>query len=223
MKDAVLAPSILAADFAKLGEQVARVAVHADRIHADVMDGHFVPNLSMGPAVVSSLKRVTDLPIEVHLMVTEPERFIQPFAKAGAARLIFHVEVVADVPALCAKIRDLGVQAGLALNPETSWARAREYLQEVDLVTIMTVHPGFGGQAFLTEILPKVSQASQSVTEGRFDVDIEVDGGIDLDTAPIARSAGADVFVAGSAVFGAEDPARAAKALLDRLHGSPVT
>lgn len=213
MRAIEIAPSILSADFARLGEEVELVTPHAGRIHIDVMDGHFVPNLTMGPAVVSSLRKATALPLEVHLMVEEPRSFVEAFAAAGADTLIFHIEVVEDASALLKEIKDLGMKAGLALNPKSRWEIVSPELVGTDLVTIMTVNPGFGGQAFLSEVLPKVEQARREVTENDLDVDIEVDGGIDRSTIEKAKLAGANVFVAGNAIYGSADPKEAARRL----------
>jgi ribulose-phosphate 3-epimerase len=222
MKPPELAPSILSADFSRLGEEVATVERYAGRIHIDVMDGHFVPNLSMGPQVVRSLRPLTDLPLEVHLMVEEPRRFVQPFLEAGADRLIFHREVVEDVSELAGEIRTSGGSAGLALNPETPLETALEVLGGLDLLNVMTVNPGFGGQSFLPEMLDKVTAAQDSVNEGGLEVDIEVDGGVDPETGARARSAGANVFVAGNAIFGVGDPAASARRILQAIGAEEV-
>lgn len=206
-----LAPSILSADFSRLGEEIRRVEPYAGRIHVDVMDGHFVPNLTMGPDVVRSIRPITPLPIEVHLMVEDPAMFVEPFTRAGADRLIFHVEIADDPRAVAEKVRSAGPSAGIAVKPPTPWAEAKPWLELVDLVIVMTVEPGFGGQAFLGEMLPKVSEARGSVMKAGIAVDIEVDGGIDAQTARRAMEAGANVFVAGNAIFSANDPATAAR------------
>lgn len=215
MTNVEIAPSILAANFARLWEEIAQVEPYSKRLHVDVMDGHFVPNLSMGPAVVEAIRPLTSLPIEVHLMVTEPLKFAAAFKAAGADRLIFHAEVVEDPVEAADQIRALEVSPGIAVNPETDLHAAEALLGAVDLVLVMTVNPGFGGQEFLESSLPKVSRLRNAVTVGGFDVDIEVDGGVDPRTAPRAKEAGANVFVAGSAIFGAEDPALAAKELAE--------
>lgn len=217
MRPVELAPSILSADLSRLAEEIGSVEPYAGRIHVDVMDGHFVPNLTMGPVVVASIRPVTSLPIEVHLMVEDPGLFVDPFAEAGADRLIFHIEVARDPAGLARRIRQKGPVAGIALNPETPWRRVAGCLAEFDLVTVMTVNPGFGGQGFLEEVLPKVAEARETASERGLSVDIEVDGGIDSATAVRARKAGANVFVAGHAVFRSGDPALAARAIYEAI------
>ncbi len=206
-----LAPSILAADFARLGEQVREAeAAGADRIHVDVMDGHFVPNLSMGPVVVQALRPVTRLPLEVHLMIEEPDRFLDDFAKAGADSLLVHVENAANLHRTVQHIKHLGKKAGVVLNPATSAVMLAEILPDVDLVLAMTVNPGFGGQQFIPGTLGKIGRIRQMIDEVRPGADLEVDGGIEPETAPLAVGAGARVLVAGSAVFRAKDGVAAA-------------
>ena len=200
-----LAPSILAADFAKLGEQVREAeAGGADRIHVDVMDGHFVPNISMGPVVVEALRRVTKLPLEVHLMISEPDRYLEAFAKAGADTLQFHVEVVTDLRSTIACIRQLGKKVGVVLKPATSPITLTDILAEVDVVLVMTVEPGFGGQAFMPTMLEKVRQVRQMIDRVRPEIELEVDGGIDIHSTPQVVAAGARVLVAGSSIFHAK-------------------
>jgi ribulose-phosphate 3-epimerase len=201
-----LAPSILAADFARLGEQVlATQQAGADRIHVDVMDGHFVPNLSMGPAIVQALRPVTTLPLEVHLMVREPLKFLEPFARAGADTLQVHVELGLDLLAAVRQIHALGKKAGVVINPPTPVNLSDEVVAAVDIVLIMTVNPGFGGQAFLPECLEKIRQVRQIVQRVKPTVEIEVDGGIDALTGAQCVQAGADVLVAGSSIFRAPE------------------
>jgi ribulose-phosphate 3-epimerase len=204
-----LAPSILSADFAALGEAVDAVAAQADLLHVDVMDGHFVPNLTIGPPVVASLRRHTDLYFDCHLMITNPENYLEQFQQAGANGCSVHVELGRTGP-LIEQMRSLGLDVGLAVSPDTPFEVFAEWLGSIDLLLLMTVHPGFGGQAFISDVLPKVRRARQEIERRGLAVPIEVDGGIDLATAPLAASAGASVFVAGSAIFGEPDPAAAA-------------
>ena len=206
-----IAPSILAADFARLGEQVRETELGgADRVHVDVMDGHFVPNLSMGPVVVKALRPVTKLPLEVHLMVNDPARFADAFLKAGADTLIVHHEVLPDAGPLILGVRQRGKRVGVAINPGTPVEVLERYLPEIDLALCMTVHPGFGGQSFIADVMPKVRKARDEVDRRGLTTALQVDGGIKEDTAPVAAEAGADVFVAGNAVFRDPDPAAAA-------------
>ena len=206
MSAIALAPSILSADFARLGEQVAEVeAAGADRIHVDVMDGHFVPNITIGPVVVRSLRRVTRLPLEAHLMIAEPDRYLEAFAEAGADGLTVHVEGAIHLHRTLESIVKLGRRVGLALNPATQAAVLEEVLSELDLVLVMTVDPGFGGQDFIASTVPKIRRIRELIDRVRPACELEVDGGIHPATAPLVVEAGARVLVAGSAVF--EDPA----------------
>ena len=198
-----IAPSILAADFSRLGEQVQETErAGAQRIHVDVMDGHFVPNLSMGPAVVKGLRPRTRLPLEVHLMVEEPARFADSFLKEGADSLLVHIEVLPDPRPLLEQIRGRGKKAGLVVNPETPVESIEPYLKEIDLALCMTVHPGFGGQEFLPESPGRIRQLRAMIDRINPACELEVDGGVDLQTAPRAMEAGAGVLVIGTAVFG---------------------
>ena len=206
MSAIALAPSILSADFARLGEQVAEVeAAGADRIHVDVMDGHFVPNITIGPLVIRALRRVTRLPLEAHLMITEPDRYLEAFAEAGADGLTVHVEGAIHLHRTLESIVKLGRRVGLALNPATQAAVLEEVLPELDLVLVMTVDPGFGGQDFIASTVPKIRRIRELIDRVRPACELEVDGGIHPATAPLVVEAGARVLVAGSAVF--EDPA----------------
>ena len=200
-----LAPSILSADFAHLADAVeAAERAGADWIHVDVMDGHFVPNLTFGPKMVADLKKATRLPLDVHLMIERPERWIDQYARAGAAYLTVHVEATADPPATLAAIRALGVRPGLTLNPETPVEAVIRHLGSVELALVMSVHPGFGGQAFIEGSLDKVRALRRALDERRIAAELEVDGGIKPSNAKAVADAGATVIVAGSAVY--EDP-----------------
>ena len=215
----MIAPSILAADFAHLADEADAVS-SADWLHVDVMDAHFVPNLTIGLPVVRSLYRSTDLPLDCHLMITDPDRWAPDYAEAGAANVTFHVEAAADAVQTARAIRRAGALAGLAVKPGTPLEPYLELLREFDTLLVMTVEPGFGGQKFMAEVLPKVRLARANVAAGHLRLFIEVDGGIDLDTIEAAAEAGADVFVAGSSVYGADDPHRAVEALRARARGS---
>jgi ribulose-phosphate 3-epimerase len=198
-----LAPSILAADFARLGEQVAEAEqAGADRIHVDVMDGHFVPNLSMGAPIVASLRRVTHLPLEIHLMISDPDLFLDEFVEAGSDSFLVHWEGNANLHRTIQRIKALGKRAGVVINPATPAAVLEEILHDVEQVLIMTVDPGFGHQHFLPTTLPKIRHVRQMIEQIKPGCDVEVDGGIDAETAPLAVAAGANVLVAGTAIFG---------------------
>ena len=206
-----LAPSILAADFARLGEQVAEAErAGADRIHIDVMDGHFVPNLSMGVPVVQSLRRVTRLPLEIHLMILDSDFFLDEFTKAGSDSFLVHWEGNNNLHRTVQHIRALGKGAGIAINPATPASVLEEILGDVDQVLVMTVNPGFGSQQFIHTTLPKIRRVRQMIDQNKPGCDLEVDGGIDATTAPLAVAAGANVLVAGSAIFGASGGVAAA-------------
>ncbi|CAN5617219.1 ribulose-phosphate 3-epimerase [soil metagenome] len=216
----MIAPSILAADFSKLGTEVlAAQAGGANRIHIDVMDGHFVPNLSMGSVVCKGLRPVTTLPLEVHLMVTDPAKFIPGFIKDGADSFIFHLEVEPDPAALIKHLRSLGKGVGLAFNPDCDLAKVEPWLSQIDLALCMTVFPGFGGQAFIMDSVPRLQQLRAWINAINPKCELEVDGGIDLNTIKLAADSGANVFVAGTAIFGAKVGATAATRELQKVLG----
>lgn len=203
-----IAPSILSADFARLRDEIQRVEQDADWLHVDVMDGHFVPNLTIGPPVVRSIKKYTKLPLDVHLMMTNPDDFISLFAESGANSLTVHVETCPHLHRTLQEIKKRGMSAGISLNPATSLALLDETLAEVDMILIMTVNPGFGGQAFIPSSLSKIRRLREQLTARALSrVEIEVDGGISAANIRQVADAGATVFVAGSAVFDAPDPA----------------
>jgi ribulose-phosphate 3-epimerase len=208
----MIAPSILSADFARLGDE-AEAVDNADWLHVDVMDAHFVPNLTIGLPVVKSLRKATALPLDCHLMIDDPDRWAPGYAEAGAANVTFHVEAATDAVQTARAIRTAGAMAGLSVKPNTPLEPYLDVLREFDTLLVMTVEPGFGGQEFMAEVLPKVRLAREHVRAGHLRLFVEVDGGVDADTIEAAAAAGADVFVAGTAVYGADDPARAVEAL----------
>jgi ribulose-phosphate 3-epimerase len=208
----MIAPSILSADFSRLADEADAVA-NADWLHVDVMDAHFVPNLTLGLPVVSSLRKATGIPLDCHLRIDEQDRWAPQYAEVGAANVTFHVEAATDPVRTARAIRGAGALAGLSVKPGTPLEPYLEILTEFDTLLVMTVEPGFGGQAFIPEVLPKVRLARNEVRAGHLRLFIEVDGGIAEDTIEAAAEAGADVFVAGSAVYGAEDPGKAIEAL----------
>ena len=204
-----VAPSILAADFGSLATAVEGIDAETDWLHVDVMDGHFVPNVSIGPPVVHSLRPYSSRFFDCHLMMSEPGRYLEAFQKSGADGCTVHVEV-GGTKALIDDARSLGLRIGLAANPDTPFRTVAPFLGDIDLLLLMTVFPGFGGQSFIGDVMEKVHEARREVNDNDLAVDIEVDGGIDLATAPIAVGAGANVLVAGSAIFGRPDPLKAA-------------
>ena len=205
-----LAPSILAADFAHLADHVAAVESFSDHLHVDVMDGHFVPPITIGPVVVKALRRITPLPLECHLMVERPEEQIEQFAEAGANSAVWHLESPPDPRPVLKRVRTVSMTAGLAINPETPFESAIPYLEEIDVLNVMTVNPGWAGQAFLSDMLPKIRAARAYIDAQGLQVDISVDGGVNMETAQACLEAGANVLGAATAIFGKPDPGAAA-------------
>jgi ribulose-phosphate 3-epimerase len=202
----LIAPSILSADFSRLGEEIVAVeAAGADWIHVDVMDGHFVPNLTIGAGLVASIRKTTKLPFDVHLMIENPERYIDDFAKAGSDRITVHVEASTHLHDTIAMIRERGLKAGVSLNPATPLSLVEPILPDIDLLLVMTVNPGFGGQKFIEGSLARIAQAKEMIRAAAPDVLLEVDGGVTLKNIRSISDAGADVLVAGSAIFGSGD------------------
>ncbi|MGB8385167.1 MAG: ribulose-phosphate 3-epimerase [Dermatophilaceae bacterium] len=204
----LISPSILSADFANLQSQIEAVS-NADWVHVDVMDNHFVPNLTIGLPVVEALLRVSPIPLDCHLMIEDPDRWAPEYAEAGAKSVTFHVEAAADPGRLARALRSVGARAGMALKPATPWAPYEQLLPELDMVLVMTVEPGFGGQAFLADQMPKVRAVRDSVRRFGGEIWVQVDGGVSAETIEQCAEAGADVFVAGSAVYEAQNAARA--------------
>jgi len=207
-----IAPSILAADFANLASDIARVAGEVDLLHVDCMDGHYVPNLTIGPPVVAALRPHTELFLDCHLMVDNPGRLLGAFAEAGADGLTVHVEL-GDPRPLLSEIASLGVRRGLAFEPETPFDAVEPFLGDIDLLLVMSVHTGYGGQAFIPEVLDKVRAARKLIDAEGMAVEIEIDGGIKADNAAVAAAAGVDILVSGTGIFGADDPGAAARAI----------
>ncbi len=208
----LVAPSILSADFAQLGDEIKAVEVAgADWIHLDVMDGHFVPNITIGPGMVADLRSATELPFDVHLMIAQPERYIQAFADAGADSITVHAEAAHHLHRLVGQIHDAGCRAGVSLNPASPLCLAEQVIEDIDLLLVMTVNPGYGGQRFIESMLPKIAEASDLTSDAA--TQLEVDGGVTAENIGEIRKRGADVVVAGSAVFGSPDYAAAIKKL----------
>lgn len=213
-----IAPSILSADFANLERDVVLVEkAGADYIHVDVMDGQFVPNITLGPNIVSAIRPVTKLPLDVHLMIMNPERFVDDFAKAGADFIVIHQESTIHLHRTLQMIKNAGVKAGVVINPGTPVATLKDVLGMVDLVLVMTVNPGFGGQAFIPEMTEKIAELAALRKTHNYSYEIEVDGGIDAESAKLCAQAGADVFVAGSYVYNSDSPAARIQALRDAV------
>ncbi len=213
-----IAPSILAANFARLGDEVRAVeAAGADLIHFDVMDGHFVRNLSIGLPVLASVRKITRLPLDAHLMIEHPERYLEAFVKAGADSISIHAEAVANLKAMAERIRELGARASVALNPETHPGRVLEAAEHLDMILVMSVHPGFGGQGFIPATLDKLRHIREELDRNGLHVDVEVDGGIKLDNIADVAAAGANVFVSGSGIFGNGDYREIIADMRDRI------
>jgi ribulose-phosphate 3-epimerase len=201
-----IAPSVLSADFACLGEEIRRVEeAGADLIHFDVMDGHFVPNISIGVPVLESLRKITRLPIDAHLMISEPVRYLRTFVEAGANSISVHAEVCDDLPEIAAQIHELGARASVAINPETPVERVLAVAEHLDMILVMSVHPGFAGQSFIAESLEKLRAVRREIQRRGLKVDVQVDGGVKIDNIRAAAEAGANVFVSGSGIFGHGD------------------
>ncbi|HYB89862.1 MAG TPA: ribulose-phosphate 3-epimerase [Candidatus Binataceae bacterium] len=217
-----IAASILSADFARLGDEVRAVEkAGADLIHFDVMDGHFVPNLSIGVPVLESLRKVTRLPLDAHLMISEPERYIGAFIKAGADLVSVHCEVCPDIPAIARRIREMGARASIAINPETDVHSVLPFAEHLDMILIMSVHPGFGGQGFIPEALEKLRIVRRELDRRGLAIDIEVDGGVKLGNIAEVKAAGANVFVSGSGIFAARDYAEVIRQMRASLAAAP--
>ena len=201
-----IAPSILYADFARLGEEIRAVEIAgADMIHFDVLDGHFVPNLSIGVPVLESVRKITRLPLDAHLMIENPNRYLEVFVKSGANSISVHAEVCTDIPAVARRIHDLGARASIGINPETEVNRVLPFAEHLDMILIMSVHPGFGGQEFIAGALEKLREVRRDLDRRGLSLDVEIDGGVKLDNIADAKSAGANVFVSGTGIFGQGD------------------
>jgi len=216
-----IAPSVLSADFGALGEEIAKVEPVADLLHVDVMDGHFVPNLTIGPVVVEAIRRRTHLPLDVHLMIQHPDRYIGAFAKAGASCLTVHAEVCPHLHRTLQQIREAGVKAGVALNPSTSLHAVEHVLDQVDLILVLSVNPGFGGQSFIPFVLKKIEEMRRWLDRLSVRPEVEADGGINLENCRDVARAGATILVAGSAIFGAADPRVATAEIRHAVNGTP--
>jgi ribulose-phosphate 3-epimerase len=213
-----IAPSILSADFTRLGDEIRDVErAGADYIHVDVMDGHYVPNITIGPMIVEAVKRSTRLPLDVHLMISNPDQYIDVFRQSGADIITIHAEAVDHLHRSVQSIKEVGARAGVSLNPATPLQPVEYVLGELDMVLLMTVNPGFGGQEFIHEVIPKIKRLREMINERGLNTEIEVDGGINLDTIGIASAAGANIFVAGSAIFHSKDYSKTIGMMRDRI------
>ena len=212
----LVAPSILSADFSKLGEEIKAVErAGADWIHVDVMDGHFVPNITIGPAVVSKIRKISDIFFDVHLMIEDPDKYVEQFAKAGANLITVHAEACNNLKSIIGKIKKLGCKAGVSINPDTSVDAIKDILKDVDLVLIMSVHPGFGGQGFIEDVLPKIKKTRNLINKNSKKILLEVDGGINNKNAKVVKENGVDVLVAGNFIFTSGDYKKAIQSLKD--------
>lgn len=214
-----IAPSILAADFARLGEEISRIADHVEMLHIDVMDGHFVPNLSLGYPVIASIRKVTDLYFDCHMMTSNPDLYIDNLVEAGGDLLSVHIEVFPDPSAVHRQAIESGLDFGLVVNPQTPIESVEPFVELCRQVLVMSVEPGFGGQSFMPEVLSKAEQCRKLIDHLGLNVDLQIDGGVTVDTAPQARNAGVNVFVAGSAIFGSANPVDAVAALRKAIGG----
>jgi ribulose-phosphate 3-epimerase len=213
-----IAPSLLAADFARLGDEVRAVErAGADLLHFDVMDGHFVPNLSMGVPILEAVRKVTKLPLDAHLMISEPEKYVEIFIKSGADSVSVHCEVCPDIPKIAKRIHDLGARASIGINPETPIDRAIAAAEHLDMILIMSVHPGFGGQHFIPESIQKLHEVRRELSRRGLSLDVEIDGGIKADNIADVKAAGANVFVSGSGIFGESDYGKIVEHMRDLL------
>jgi ribulose-phosphate 3-epimerase len=218
-----LAPSILSADFARLGDEIRAVEkAGADMIHFDVMDGHFVPNLSIGIPVLESVRKVTRLPLDAHLMIEQPERYVAQFVKAGANSISVHCEVCPDIPAMAKRIHDLGARASIGINPETDAHRVLPFAEHLDMILVMSVHPGFGGQEFIPAALDKLRYIRRELKRRGLSIDVEIDGGVKLDNIADVKAAGANVFVSGSGIFGKPDYDKITNKMRELIAHTPV-
>lgn len=218
-----IAPSILSADFARLGDQIAEIEEGgADQVHVDVMDGHFVPNITIGPVVVESIRKVTKLPLDVHLMIAQPDRYLKSFAASGADAITVHVETCPDIHATVQSIKSLGLRAGVALNPTTPLSAISSIVPNLDILLVMSVNPGFGGQKFIEESISRLEQFRRMLKDIESSADLSVDGGIGLDTAGRAARAGANVLVAGHSIFRSGTDIASAVRALRQATGNPV-